>query len=58
MSTGEADSSAAQPQGLFSRSSVFLSEVLDSLSILLFSLSLSSLAHLIGSLWFRFLAEE
>jgi hypothetical protein len=41
-----------------SRFSAFLSEILDSFSFAFFYLSFSSLTHLLGSLWNRFLAEE
>jgi len=43
---------------LLSRFSVFLSEILDSFSSCFFYLSFSSLTHLLGSWWNRFLAEE
>jgi uncharacterized protein involved in cysteine biosynthesis len=43
---------------LLSRVPVFLSGILDSFSFAFFCLSFSSLTHLIGSLWNRFLAEE
>jgi hypothetical protein len=45
-------------QALLSRFSDLLSEVLDSLSFAFFCLSFSSLTHLLGSWWNRFLAEE
>jgi hypothetical protein len=50
---------ARQSEGvaLFSRLSVFLSDVLDSFSSFFFCLSFSSLTHLLGSWWNRFLAE-
>jgi hypothetical protein len=41
---------------LLSRCSVFLSEILDSFSSFFFCLSFSSLTHLLGSWWNRFLA--
>jgi len=41
-----------------SQLSVFVSGILDSLSYFFFCLSFSSLTHLLGSWWNRFLAEE
>jgi hypothetical protein len=38
--------------------SVFVSGILDGLSYFFFCLSFSSLTHLLGSWWNRFLAEE
>jgi hypothetical protein len=56
---------ARQPERLMSLSqpslaqlSVLVSGVLDSLSYFFFCLSFSSLTHLLGSWWNRFLAEE
>jgi hypothetical protein len=48
----------AERPTLLSRVSDLLSGLLDSFSSLFFCLSFSSLAHLLGSLWNRFLAEE
>jgi hypothetical protein len=50
---------ARQSEGvaLLSRFTVFLSEILDSFSSFFFCLSFSSLTHLLGSWWNRFLAE-
>jgi hypothetical protein len=55
-----AQQSGEQPERLplLSRSSVFLSEILDSFSSLFFCVPFSSLTHLLSSLWSRFLAEE
>jgi hypothetical protein len=55
-----AEPSAGQSEGLplFSRLSVFLSEILDSFSFLFFCLPFSSLTHLLTSWCSRFLAEE
>jgi hypothetical protein len=41
-----------------SQLSVLVSGILDSLSYFFFCLSFSSLTHLLGSWWNRFLAEE
>jgi hypothetical protein len=51
---------ASQPEclTLASRFSDFLARVLDSFSSFFFCLSFTSLTHLIGSLWNRFLAEQ
>jgi len=51
---------APQPERLTlaSRFSVLLSGILDSFSSFFFCLSFSSLTHLLGSVWNRFLAEE
>jgi hypothetical protein len=51
---------ASQPERapLLSRFPVFLSGILDSFSFAFFCLSFSSLTHLLGSWWNRFLAEE
>ena len=48
--------SLSQPS--LSQLSVFVSGILDSLSYFFFCLSFSSLTHLLGSWWNRFLAEE
>jgi hypothetical protein len=45
-------------QVLLAQLSVLVSGVLDSLSYFFFCLSFSSLTHLLGSWWNRFLAEE
>jgi hypothetical protein len=45
-------------QVLLAQLSVLVSGVLDSLSYFFFYLSFSSLTHLLGSWWNRFLAEE
>jgi len=45
-------------QPSLSQLSVFVSGILDGLSYFFFCLSFSSLAHLLGSWWNRFLAEE
>jgi len=51
--------SAPQPERpLLSRLSDQFSDVLDSFSFLFFCLSFSSLTHLLGSWYNRFLAEE
>jgi hypothetical protein len=51
---------APQPERppLLSRFSDLLSGILDSFSFAFFCLSFSSLTHLLGSWWSRFLAEE
>jgi len=51
---------AARPEGLAlaSRFSGLVSGVLDSFAFFFFCLSFSSLTHLLGSWWNRFLAEE
>jgi hypothetical protein len=51
---------APQPERLTlaSRFSVLLSGILDGFSSFFFCLSFSSLTHLLGSVWNRFLAEE
>lgn len=46
-----------RPKLLF-RFTGLLSGVLDSVSLLFFCLTFSSLTHLLGSLWSSFLAEE
>lgn len=46
------------PQPSLSQLSIFVSAILDSLSYFFFCLSFSSLTHLLGSWWDRFLAEE
>jgi hypothetical protein len=43
---------------LLSQFAVFLSGILDSFSSFFFCLSFSSLTHLLGSWWNRFLPEE
>jgi hypothetical protein len=55
-----AQQTAAQPgeTPLLARSSELLSGILDSFSSFFFCLSFSSLTHLLGSWWNRFLAEE
>jgi hypothetical protein len=48
--------SLSQPS--LSQLSIFVSGILDSLSYFFFCLSFSSLTHLLGSWWNRFIAEE
>jgi hypothetical protein len=54
------DNPALQPERLtlLSRFSDLVSGTLDSFSFLFFCLSFSSLTHLLGSLWSRFIAAE
>src|SRR5580692_6100854 len=51
-------SQTSLPQPSLSQVSIFVSGILDSLSYFFFCLSFSSLTHLLGSWWNRFLAEE
>jgi hypothetical protein len=51
-------SQASSGQVSLSQLSFFVSGILDSLSYFFFYLSFSSLTHLLGSWWNRFLAEE
>jgi hypothetical protein len=51
-------SQTSLPQPSLSQLSIFVSGILDSLSYFFFCLSFSSLTHLLGSWWNRFLAEE
>jgi hypothetical protein len=51
-------SQASSGQVSLSQLSFFVSGILDSLSYFFFCLSFSSLTHLLGSWWNRFLAEE
>jgi hypothetical protein len=51
-------SQASSGQVSLSQLSVFVSGILDTLSYFFFCLSFSSLTHLLGSWWNRFLAEE
>jgi hypothetical protein len=51
-------SQASSGQVSLSQLSVLVSGILDTLSYFFFCLSFSSLTHLLGSWWNRFLAEE